>query len=89
MVSYKSTRGGISGQSFEKVLLATYAPDGGLYVPERLPMLTSAQLLAWRDFTLGQICAEIMQLFTDIPIEDLRVMTAAAFIFGDMTGFFT
>ena len=38
---YLSTRGGVTGASFEDVLLAGLAPDGGLFVPESWPMLTA------------------------------------------------
>ncbi len=39
-LTYLSTRGGVTGASFEDVLLAGLAPDGGLFVPESWPMLT-------------------------------------------------
>lgn len=79
MVLYKSTRGQVRGLSYEQVLLATYAPDGGLFVPECLPMLSFDQLLEWKDFTMAEICAEIIHLFTEIPLDDLCGMTRAAF----------
>lgn len=41
MVSYISTRGGGEPQSFDDVLLAGLAPDGGLYVPDQLPTLNT------------------------------------------------
>ena len=40
-LTYLSTRGGVTGASFEDVLLAGLAPDGGLFVPESWPMLTA------------------------------------------------
>ena len=36
-VLYRSTRGGVEGRTFGDVLLDGLAPDGGLFVPERLP----------------------------------------------------
>lgn len=39
---YRSTRGGVAGKRFDQVLLEGLAPDGGLYVPEELPALSSA-----------------------------------------------
>lgn len=96
MVTYKSTRGGSKGDSFEKVcqmkffstsvdgclrqaLLSTYCNDGGLYVPEHLPMLTYDHLARWRMFSFSEICAEIMHFFTGIAVNKLRVMARAAF----------
>ncbi len=43
-MKYISTRGGGSPQSFEQVLLAGLAPDGGLYVPAEWPKLNLAKL---------------------------------------------
>lgn len=39
---YRSTRGGVSGVTFEDVLLTGLAPDGGLFVPETWPSLEPA-----------------------------------------------
>lgn len=44
MINYISTRGGGSPKSFEDVLLAGLAPDGGLYVPESWPSIDLAAL---------------------------------------------
>jgi threonine synthase len=38
-VRYQSTRGGVSGTTFESVLLTGLASDGGLFVPEAWPHL--------------------------------------------------
>ena len=58
--------------------MATYAPDGGLYVPEKLPMITFDQLQAWSKFKYHEICAEIVHIFTGIDISSLRDMTNKA-----------
>ena len=47
------TRGGDSGLPFEKVLLSAYASDGGLFVPEQLPLISRAQLLSWQSHSLA------------------------------------
>ena len=44
-LAYVSTRGAAPPKSFADVLLAGLAPDGGLYVPERVPALDPA----WRE----------------------------------------
>lgn len=44
MIKYISTRGGGTPLSFEDVLLAGLAPDGGLYVPEKWPQIDIANL---------------------------------------------
>ena len=77
---YKSTRGGERGKSFESVLVSpAYALDGGLYVPEAIPMISSAQLIAWSRSTFQDVCAEVMSLFTGINIDILRGVTSTAF----------
>lgn len=78
-MKYKSTRGGESNVSFEKVLLSAYASDGGLYVPESLPCFTAQQLRSWAPLTFPLVCAEILQIFTDLPITQCRAMTRDAF----------
>jgi threonine synthase len=45
MISYTSTRGGVAGRTFEEVLLAGLADDGGLFVPETWPELELADLV--------------------------------------------
>ncbi len=44
MIKYISTRGGGEPLTFEDVLLAGLAPDGGLYVPEQWPQIDAASL---------------------------------------------
>jgi threonine synthase len=44
-IYYRSTRGKSEALSFEEVLLAGLAPDGGLYVPSYLPSFSSKQLV--------------------------------------------
>ncbi|MEZ5826499.1 MAG: threonine synthase [Geminicoccaceae bacterium] len=45
MISYRSTRGGSRGRSFEDVLLAGLAEDGGLFVPESWPVIEAESLV--------------------------------------------
>ena len=45
-VFFQSTRGGVRGVSFEEAVLSGYAPDGGLLVPELVPLFTADQLRA-------------------------------------------
>lgn len=78
-MQYQSTRGGGSFKTFEEVLVATYAVDGGLYVPCKLPLLTLSNLIKWKSYTFPQVCAEIVHLFSGIDIDSLNVMTSNAF----------
>merc|ERR1719272_571649 len=78
-MKFQSSRGGEKGCSFEKVLLSAYAVDGGMYVPEYLPCITKAELQSWRTHSFPQVCAEIVHRFSEVPLDECNVMTAAAF----------
>lgn len=78
-MKYQSTRGHDDLKSFDDVLVAAYARDGGLFVPVELPQLTMEHLESWRSHSFPQVCAEIMHLFTDIDLVDLNQMTTKAF----------
>ena len=51
--TYCSTRGGERGLPFERVLLAAYAADGGLFVPEQLPHISTATLRSWAPLSMA------------------------------------
>ncbi|MBP5509810.1 MAG: threonine synthase [Kiritimatiellae bacterium] len=69
---YVSTRGGGEPLSFQQVVLAGLARDGGLYLPESVPDIR-AKYLAWRTLPYRKLAFEIMRLFADdIPAGDLE-----------------
>ena len=55
---YISTRGGAAPVSFEEVLLAGLAPDGGLYVPQVWPSLSPDETAAFAHTPYAEIAAE-------------------------------
>lgn len=71
-MKYISTRGKAPSLSFEEVLLAGLASDGGLYVPEFLPHFTLEQMSAMRSLSYDQLAVEIMYPFVEgcIPLGD-------------------
>jgi len=77
MIQYISTRGGALSkegpQSFEQVLLAGLAPDGGLYVPQSFPQLDIAAL---KGKSYADIAEAVMFPFVEGCIDraDLRAM---------------
>ncbi|SMP70523.1 threonine synthase [Noviherbaspirillum suwonense] len=72
---YISTRGHVAAQQFSEILLAGLAPDGGLYLPDAYPQVSSADLDAWRSLSYADLAFEILSRFaTDIPAEDLRML---------------
>ncbi|MDO4928268.1 MAG: threonine synthase [Corynebacterium sp.] len=70
--------------SFSNILLAGLAPDGGLYLPESYPEITSELLDQWRELLQEQgyaaLAAAVMSLFIDdIPAADVQAMTKRAY----------
>ena len=62
-MQYLSTRGNDAGRSFEDVLLAGLAPDGGLYVPEEWPNFPKGEWRGLRNLSWGGVAAMIMKPF--------------------------
>ncbi|MCK5373777.1 MAG: threonine synthase [Alphaproteobacteria bacterium] len=70
-MKYISTRGNGEPQSFETVLLAGMAPDGGLYVPESWPSIDIASL---KGKSYCDVAFSVMYPFVEgsIPAEDFK-----------------
>lgn len=70
---YLSTRGEDSGLSFEEVVLKGLATDGGLYIPEAIPVATGWE--SWKDLSFVDLAYNILSLYispAEIPAEDLK-----------------
>src|SRR4051794_20322899 len=78
---YVSTRGEAAPRDFEGVLLAGLAEDGGLFLPETWPVLTTADWRAMRGLSYPDLAARILALFTGgRPSEgELRTLLAEAY----------
>lgn len=61
---YVSTRGGGAPRTFEEILLAGLAPDGGLYIPQNWPTWSPQQWQALRGAPFHVVAAKIMAAFT-------------------------
>ncbi len=83
---YISTRGGMPPAHFCSILLEGLAPDGGLVVPERYPVVTPEELSRWVELPYASLAFEVIRGYTDdIPETDLRVLlerTYTAEVFG-------
>lgn len=72
-MKYLSTRGGMAPQSFQDILLGGLATDGGLVVPESVPVIDRETLQAWRGLSYPALAFEVLRLYvTDIEADDLR-----------------
>jgi threonine synthase len=72
-VRYISTRGKSPAQSFEQVVLTGLAPDGGLYIPETLPVLSLEQIQSWKGLSYQALAFQIVRLFTGDCIDDAEL----------------
>jgi len=80
-ISYRSTRGGDTGLSFEEAVFSGLASDGGLLVPSEVPDVSPTQLKEWSTLNFGDLAYEIASLFCpqdEVPAADLkRLMTSS------------
>jgi len=74
-VKYRSTRGGDTGRSFDDVLLAGLASDGGLYVPEELPSLP----LGWERWGFQEAMTSTLELFGVADAAEIVASAGARF----------
>jgi threonine synthase len=80
-VKYISTRGLCPAQTFEQVLLTGLAPDGGLYVPERLPSFSAEEIASWRDLSYPELAMKVVAPFIgdEIPQDILREIVTSSY----------
>lgn len=76
---YNSTRGGENGLRASEAILKGLASDGGLFMPEKLPVLTKS-LSELSTLSYQDLAYEIMkEFFTDFTEEELRHCICAAY----------
>ena len=83
-ITYRSTRGGSPELSFEDVLLAGLAPDGGLYVPSHLPHFSPAELVEMATLPYVELAYRIVAPFigetlTEKELHDILNESYASF----------
>ena len=78
---YVSTRGQAPPQSFDDVLLAGLASDGGLFLPEAWPQLSAAEISAFAGKPYTEVATAILSRFTGDAFApaDLRADIEAAY----------
>jgi threonine synthase len=67
--------------SFTEALLAGLAEDGGLYVPDRLPVLSVATLRDYAGLPYAELAARVVSLFAGetFATDELRQLTGVAY----------
>lgn len=78
---YISTRGTAPSLSFEEAMLTGLARDGGLYLPEDVPVLTVAQISAMAGKSYEEVAYEVMRPFigTTFADDEFRHLIEAAY----------
>ena len=72
-MKYCSTRGQVRGLSFSKAVMMGLADDGGLLLPEKIPVLSKDDLQKICDLPYPELAFQIISKFaTDIPENDLK-----------------
>ena len=72
---YISTRGTAPELSFEQAMLTGLARDGGLYLPQEIPTLTTAQIAAMAGQSYEQIAYTVMRPFIGDTFSDGQFRT--------------
>lgn len=87
-MKYISTRGKAPALSFSDVLLAGLAEDGGLYVPEQLPVFSQDEIASWSGLSYAELAFKVIQPFVDgcISDADLKRMVDETYAVFDHSG---
>ncbi|KAJ2454496.1 threonine synthase [Coemansia sp. RSA 2336] len=80
-MKYRSTRGQVSGQSFEDVVLEGLAADGGLYIPEQIPQLPADWQTKWAQLSFVELATELIYLFvgSDLSRDQLSRLVSKSY----------
>lgn len=78
---YISTRGECDPVTFSQAVAMGLAPDGGLYLPEKLPDL-STRMLSWEDLSYEELTIAIFNEFAD-DIEPGRLRSLISGVYGE------
>jgi threonine synthase len=87
-MKYISTRGKAPSLSFSDVLLAGLAEDGGLYVPEQLPVFSQDEIASWSGLSYAELAFKVIQPFVEgcISDADLKRMVDETYAVFDHSG---
>jgi threonine synthase len=82
-IHYYSTNLQSKNISFEEALLQGQAPDKGLYMPDRIPQLTKAEIESFSGKAYFEIAFEVVNKFleNEIPAETLLALVKDAYNF--------
>ena len=78
---YVSTRGDAPSLTFAEVVLAGLASDGGLYVPDQVPVFSQSEIASWVGLPYTELVYNVIHPFVagDIPDDELRAIIKRAY----------
>ena len=82
-MQYLSTRGSAPKVDFKGALLAGLASDGGLYVPESIPQLTTAEIAALSGLSYPDLALKIMMPFVGESFSTVQMKTMIDAAYGN------
>jgi threonine synthase len=75
---YISTRGQTPPMGFQDTVIEGLAPDGGLFIPERIPDVRD-KLGYWATLSYQDLTYEVLRLFVDLPADELKKLIDRAY----------
>lgn len=80
-MKFISTRGNVAPVGFIDTVLMGLADDGGLMVPEQIPVVSAQTLSSWRGISYQELFLKIFAYYTndEIPYEDLKKMVETSY----------
>ena len=77
---YLSTRGQASVETGAEAIKLGLAPDGGLFLPERIPALSATGFMGLSDLTYAQMAARVLEVYLpDYSLAELQAQAEAAY----------
>jgi threonine synthase len=63
MLKYVSTKGDAPAVDFETAVLKGFAGDGGMFVPQYIPKISTGQLTSWAKLSFNELAFEILSIY--------------------------
>jgi len=82
-LSFRSTNGQSPALNLREAMMTGQAPDRGLYLPEKFPVLAPAEIATFAKLPYHEIAARVLSRFTEgvVPATDLAALCRDAYDF--------
>ena len=81
-MKYISTRGNAPVLSFEEAMLAGLARDGGLYVPETIPQMATADITAMEGLSYEEIALRVIKPFVGQSFSEAELIDSISLAYA-------